>query len=233
MRIDRTMQAIYQHASDSYPEECCGVVTVAGDAVPLKNVSRTPTTSFEISSRDYLAYCHGALCVYHSHPDRKAVFSDADKAFFERSRIPLVVVSWPAGEIRVLGLPGEGSPLLGRPFIYGIYDCYALARDFYRRELGIEVQQITRPRFGWWKSGELDPFSDGISTCGMVDCANLAYGDIILLSLNGSPVSNHIGIYMGNNMFLHHGVLALSSYVEYGQRYRDATTRTLRHVNRS
>lgn len=232
MKMDRTMQAVYDHCEACYPEECCGVVTRAGVTVPLKNVADNPTTSFRISNGDYLKYVVDALFVFHSHANSGAVFSAKDQDFHRRAKVPLMVVSWPKGEVRVLGGVGQADPLLGRPFIYGAYDCYALAKDFYKREFDIEVPQITRPRFGWWESGKLDPFTDGITSCGMADCDELNYGDVILFSLNGSQVSNHIGIYVGRNMFMHHGILALSDHMEYDQRYRDATTRTLRHADR-
>ena len=232
MHMDRTMQAIYNHAAACYPQECCGVVTRAGVAVPLDNMAANPNTSFRISPNDYIMYVCGALFVYHSHPDGKAVFSDADQECFERLQLPLMVVSWPQGDIRMLGEVGSADSLLGRPFIYGVYDCYSLARDFYKRELGITVPQLTRPRFGWWESGKLDPFMESLSYCKMTDCDTLLHGDIILFALNGSKVSNHIGIYMGDNKFMHHGLLTLSNVTEYDQRYRDATTRTLRYADR-
>ena len=227
------MQAIYDHAEACYPQECCGVVTAAGVTVPLDNVADNPHLSFKISPKDYLMYVQGALFVYHSHPDGKAVFSSADNDCFDAMQLPLMVVSWPYGEIRMVGTPGTIDSLVGRPFIYGVYDCYSLARDYYMREFEILVPQITRPRFGWWESGKLDPFTKGILACGMVDSEALLHGDIILFALNGSKVSNHIGIYIGGNKFMHHGLLALSEVVDYDQRYRDATTRTLRHADRS
>ena len=217
MHMDRTMQAIYNHAAACYPQECCGVVTRAGVTVPLDNVAANPVTHFSISSRDNLMYVQGSLFIYHSHPDSKAVFSSADQKCFKSTRIPLMVVSWPQGEIRMLGDVGAADILEGRPFIYGAYDCYSLARDFYKRELDIHLPQITRPMIGWWAAGQADYLTEGIKHCNMVDCDSLEYGDVLLFALNGSKVANHIGIYMEGNRFMHHARLALSSVTEYDQ----------------
>ena len=78
MQMDPCMQEIFDHASEAYPEECCGVVTAAGVVVRLRNVASNPRKGFRISPNDYLMYCTGAMFVYHSHPDGVAVFSEMD-----------------------------------------------------------------------------------------------------------------------------------------------------------
>jgi proteasome lid subunit RPN8/RPN11 len=230
MREDEVIQGIYKHAEEAFPEECCGIVTAAGQVVRLKNISDTPRNSFRVSPNDYLAYAQGALFMYHSHPDHPAVASDADHQCAESMRLPLMIVSWPKGDIRMIGDPGEGRDLVGRRFIYGAFDCYSLIRDFYREEMKLPLPEITRPRFGWWNTGEVDPFMDGAKACAMVPVDSPEYGDVLLFSHGRYPVVNHVAIFLGGNEILHHMVLRLSGCANYDQNYRDMTVKVLRHA---
>ena len=228
MRPDNVLKAIYEHAEEVYPNECCGIVTAAGVAVPLENVSETPRRSFRISPNDYLMYAKGALFMYHSHPDREAIASGADVECAEYMRLPLMIVSWPQGEIRMIGNPGEGMDLIGRRFIYGAFDCYSLVRDYHRLVLGHELPEITRPRFGWWEAGNTEPFIDGARACGMVEVDHPETGDLIMFSNPAYPVTNHIAVYVGGSEILQHRMLGLSSFAEYDDSYRDMTTKIMR-----
>jgi len=231
VREDNTIRAIYAHVESEYPKECCGVVTAAGFVVPLENTSDTPYTSFRISQRDYLKYCGGALFVYHSHPDRPAVASEADLKWVDRYRLPLMIVSWPYGDIRMIGDPCKDKALEGRSFIYGVYDCYSLVEDYYRKEFEYEMPTVTRPRFGWWESGLLDPFTEGLNRSGLVDANTPEPGDMLVFTVNGSKVCNHTGIYLDGNMLLHHRLCSLSTLSNYDETYRNATTRILRRAD--
>lgn len=231
MHEDSTLRGIYAHAEEEYPKECCGIVTAGGVVVRLENTASNPYQSFCLSAKDYLKYAGGALFAYHSHPDRPAVASVADLRWQDQHRLPLMVVSWPQGEVRLIGNPGRNTPLEGRSFIYGVYDCYSLVQDYYSRELAYLLPTITRPRFGWWGNGELDLFSEGVASSGLVDANTPEPGDVLLFQVNGAKVPNHIGVYVGNDMLLHHGLLSLSTLSPYDEDFRNATTRILRRAD--
>jgi proteasome lid subunit RPN8/RPN11 len=229
--MDAISAEIYAHAEESYPRECCGVITRSHDVVRLKNTSVDPMRSFEVSPVDYLTKVNGALLLYHSHPDSEAVFSGGDELCSKRLKMPLLVVSWPKGKMRVLGRPGADKELVGRPFIYGVYDCVSLMRDFYKREMDIDLPQFTRPRFGWWESGKEDPFTDQATAAGFKEADSpLEYGDMILFAVNGFRVPNHVGIYVGDDRIITHHLHALSGYEVYGARQQKATVRIIRYV---
>lgn len=232
MLEDKTISDIYKHAEESFPNECCGVVTRANKVVPMDNVAEEPQRAFVMDPAKYLAYSKDALFFYHSHPRGKAVFSTADLTFQTGSQLPLMVVSWPQGEIRLCGETHDRTQLLERPFIYGVYDCYALLRDFYYREFDVQLPQMTRPRSGWWKIEGADPFTDNVRACGFKDCSDLQYGDVLLFASDGGDTAYHIGVYTGRNQFMHHPLYRLSSEEIYNERWRKATLRTLRHATR-
>ena len=53
-----TMKAIYDHAIEQYPRECCGVVIAVGrkeEYVPCQNIAETPEEHFVIAPKDLKA----------------------------------------------------------------------------------------------------------------------------------------------------------------------------------
>jgi cell wall-associated NlpC family hydrolase len=107
----------------------------------------------------------------------------------------------------------EPQCLLGRPFVYGLYDCYTLVKDFYKVELGIELP-IVVSEYGWESKGER-LFEDLYESIGFSITSDSSYckGDIFMWSI-GSKVINHIGVYAGKGQILHHFNGRLSQYSE-------------------
>ena len=112
MRIDPgARERLLAHGRETLPEEACGLLL--GDAervlelAPARNAAEGDRrTHFEIDPRDFveadsLARALGLEIVgsYHSHPGRRAVPSDADRAAAESSWL-LVIVGQP-------GMPAE------------------------------------------------------------------------------------------------------------------------------
>jgi proteasome lid subunit RPN8/RPN11 len=231
VRDDSTTREIYAHAAAAYPEECCGIVAANGSVVRLQNISPDPCNGFSVSPEDFIKYSGGALFMYHSHPGRLAVASDADIACQARMRLPLMIVSWPKGDIRMIGDPCEGKPLEGRQFIYGVYDCYSLVRDFYAREYAMVLPTVTRPRFGWWEREGMDPFTEELASAPLVEVDTPEQGDMLLIRIAGAKSINHAGVCMGDGSILHHKLLSLSCRSEYDSSLRNATTRILRRAD--
>lgn len=99
----RTLEEISQHAQETFPEECCGVIFsngVADHAQRLSNVQnklhaldpvtypRTAVIAYAMDPKELeqaigKAESAGAKlkAFYHSHPNHDAYFSDEDKAF--------------------------------------------------------------------------------------------------------------------------------------------------------
>lgn len=96
--------------------------------------------------------------------------------------------------------------LLGRPFVYGSTDCYGLARDFYRDNWGLELTDYARPD-GWSDDGQnllLDNITnEGFKLVHDESIRKIQPGDALLVALR-SATPNHIGIYLGDSLVLHH-----------------------------
>ena len=95
LRAAGLLDAIYAQARSAYPNECCGLVVERDDTlvrVPCRNLQdemhardperfpRTARTAYFIDPRVIVAHEDTLRCIYHSHPDHGAYFSDEDQA---------------------------------------------------------------------------------------------------------------------------------------------------------
>lgn len=120
--------------------------------------------------------------------------------------------------------PKGDDPIIGRPFVHGVWDCYGLIRDWYRQERGIELPNFERAD-GWWEQGE-NLYIDNYAAAGFVaHDAELQPGDVILMQYQASVV-NHAGVYIGDGMMLHHLYGQSARVVPYGGSGRNEQSKT-------
>lgn len=96
--------------------------------------------------------------------------------------------------------------LLGKPYVSGRDDCYGLARSYYHDVFGVEIVNAARPE-GWWDHPDINLIDDFMGNDGWeqigLNTRQLKIGDGLIFSLiTGKP--NHVGVYVGNGMFIHH-----------------------------
>jgi proteasome lid subunit RPN8/RPN11 len=241
---EETKKAIADHALACYPSESCGLVVMHDGApryVPCRNVSSAPGEHFIMSPEDYaLAEDMGpVVAVVHSHPGAPARPSMADKAMAEKSGIDQwVIVS--------VGVQADGghdveewcefapsgylAPLIGRQFAHGIHDCYSLIRDWYRVERGIDLPDFERAD-RWWEDGKTSLYMEHFAEAGFVDMGQKEEpkpGDVLLMQIR-SKVPNHAGVYLGDNMMLHHMYGRLSGRTVWGGMWAQSLRTVLRH----
>lgn len=204
MRLSKsTIQAIYDHARARLPEEACGFIIRSGRTnqyFPVPNSASNPVYDFKISARDWSdAEDRGEIvAIVHSHPGQSARLSHADRVSMEATRLPWLVVEVREGEPvdHLVHHPsGYQAPLIGRPFAHGVLDCYTLVRDYYQREMGIELPDYERED-GWWNAGK-DLYAAQFEAAGFyqISESELKRGDLILMQVR-APVANHAGIYL-------------------------------------
>jgi cell wall-associated NlpC family hydrolase len=120
-------------------------------------------------------------------------------------------------------------PLIGRSFSHGVLDCYTLVKDYYKRELNIELQNYFHQN-DWWEKGE-NLYVDNFKDQGFIeinDKNDIQKYDAFLIKLLSS-VSNHAAIYIGGDTILHHVYGRLSNRQTYSGYWRKHTTHHLRH----
>lgn len=239
---DSIVAAVRAHAAQEAPRECCGVVVaVAGRQVyvPCRNIAPPDAhlppdqRTFEIDPHDLIAAKKRgeikAIC--HSHVFVSPQPSPADRVECERSGLPWLIVNHPTGAAHWFEPTGYSAPLLGRVFVHGVLDCYALIRDWYQRELGVQLLDFVRSE-DWWLKGE-NLYGDNFARAGFVpvEMSALRRGDMIVMRIRAPREcdGNHAGVYLGDQVILQHLQGRLSSRDVYGGWFIKNTTHCMRH----
>lgn len=224
---------VREHAAQAAPRECCGVVIVRRGKlryVPCKNRFDGKGDVFFLDPGDYAAAEEqgAVVAIVHSHVAEAPVPSMADLVGIEATQLPWLIVNHPVGHFTVTEPSGYTAPLVGRPFVHGVLDCYALVRDWYARESGLVLPDYPRDDHWWEKGGDL--YRDHFAKEGFVEIEerDLQPGDGILMQA-ASKVPNHAAIYLGDNLILHHVMHRLSSRDVWGGHWRKSATHYLRH----
>lgn len=226
---------IARQAVAAYPEEGVWFITEKG-LRQVANMHPDPCNHFEVSAEDSLqAFQEGLLAVVHSHPDREPVPSKSDMRSQIRTAVPWGIVAVEGGATSEFVWWGGNLPklpLLGRPFMHGPSDCYALVRDFYHA-YGIEIGEVPRD-WMWWETEEM--FSQYWPDFGFreVPVSEARKGDVWLCQTR-TPFESHCGIMLDSERALHHPGSSAAidrgklSVVEPIYRYLPYVTRVLRH----
>jgi len=200
----------------AYPKEA--VVAVAADMTwrELQNVAGDPLNGFALTDADKLALeKNPPFALIHSHPNGTAAPSDLDSASQLATGWTWGIVAIhgnPLGEVYSISYPefwGDDvpiPPLEGRPYLWGIRDCYSLIRDFYRLE-GKYLRDIPRARYpdhypvGHWGRA---PFPYWIPKLGFkpINRNERKRGDMFTMKVR-TPHANHCGIYLGDGKYIH------------------------------
>lgn len=226
------ISAVMAHAEEVYPAESCGLVVQVGKRqqyLRCRNTASEPTEQFSMHPEDYAAAedTGEIVAIVHSHPDATTQPSQLDIAQCDLSQLPWIIASWPEGDIRTI-VPSEGiKPLLGRPFVHGIWDCYTIVRDWYQLECGIEIPNFERSD-GWWERGE-NLYMQHYAEAGFIPSpCDLQIGDVIIMQVRADE-PNHAGVYLGSGVMLHHMYGQLSKHVPYDGYWQNRTIITLRY----
>ena len=230
------LDAFLTCARAAYPHEACGLIYVSRGKPRLfmcENVARDPLRDFVISAEQF-PEAEGlgeVVGVVHSHPDGTAQPSGMDEAAHRASGLTWWIIGIPAdgGAADMVCLPAAGpTPLVGRPFVHGVMDCFTLIRDWYAQERGIQLPDFERED-DWWHKGQ-NLYIENYARAGFValpDGAETKPGDILLMNI-GANVCNHGAVLVRDNVILHHLTGRLSCQEFYTSFYRDRTRLRLR-----
>ena len=198
--------AIKQIALTSPNIETCGFVLHDGSVLQVPNAAEDPINEFSIDAAIYAEHEQRVAGIWHSHLEL-AGFSPLDQQVLSTDNVPWAVYciaddSWHEcdPEMRVF------APLEGRPFVYGVYDCYSLVVDFLNKKRHIQLPEWERKQWGEWNTPSFDPFDMEWSKYGKpVTDKQYQAGDILLLNLGDhSGHTDHLGVFTDPNHFLHH-----------------------------
>ncbi|MGF6877360.1 C40 family peptidase [Paraburkholderia sp. MM5477-R1] len=232
--LEAVVPFVLIHAQAEAPRECCGAIIAQVDGSPLyvacRNIAAT-AEHFVIEPRDLVrAEETGQVIGFaHSHPYTEPTPTEADLAGIERTGVPWLIVNYPTGSFTLTHPSGYVAPLIGRPFVHGVHDCYALVRDYYATQ-GIELSDYRRS-WGWWEGANgPDLYRDNFEKEGFVEVPRetLREHDLILMQIR-APRENHMAVYLGGGVILHHLIGQLSRREAWQEFYQKRTTTVLRH----
>lgn len=206
------VEAVSKHAVAEYPRESCGVV-VGGRYFRCANVAPDPENGYEMAAAEYALYAGDVEAIFHSHPNGPEYPSESDMRTAVETHVPHGIVGvYKRGDSDpVCAKPfywGHGvkrPPLMNRKFRHGVTDCYAMIRDWYAEARGVELPEYPRD-WNWWLDGR-DMYRRMYADAGFRQHKSgdrPVEGDVFLACIRSKGIINHAGIYLGNDLILHH-----------------------------
>jgi proteasome lid subunit RPN8/RPN11 len=226
------------HAKDQDPKEAVGLLlNVKGKQryFPCQNLAITNHQEFILNPEDYVKADNlgEIIGIFHSHPITPPTPSQADRISCEHSNLPWYIVNPKTEQWAELKPEGYKPELCGRPWVWGITDCWSLVRDWYKQEKNIELidyeRSITPQEFL-----ENPLFEKYAKDTGFRELANnepLEVGDVLLMSIM-HPTLNHVAIFLGD-MVLHHLADRLSCKEPYSEWLLKCTGKRYRYASES
>ena len=226
------------HAKDQDPKEAVGLLlNVKGKQryYPCQNLAITNHQEFILNPEDYVKADNlgEIIGIVHSHPITPPTPSQADRISCEHSNLPWYIVNPKTEQWADLKPEGYRPQLCGRPWVWGITDCWSLVRDWYKEEKNIELidyeRSMTPEEFL-----ENPLFEKYAKNTGFRELANdeaLKKGDVLLMSIL-HPTLNHVAIFLGD-MVLHHLADRLSCKEPYSEWLLKCTGKRYRYASES
>lgn len=252
---DELKHKILDHAKQCYPQECCGLI-VNDVYYPCSNIA-TNHHQFEICPKDWAKVedMGEIQAIVHSHPDGSAIASELDLHQIELHGKTWVIVSYSEQDFadkpdfRIYEPYGYLAPLIGRNYYHGWQDCYAIVRDFYQRELAIDLPDFERTDLWWEDKQHPSLYVEHFQQAGFreVDFNQRQYGDVMLCRIGRTEHINHAVIWLcnqanlvseksepcvGDSLILHHPYGRKSVREIFGLSWKQRVFKTLRHVQR-
>ena len=228
---------IINHAMGSPEEEVCGFVVRdkfgVVDCLPVKNSYEYPSEGFFIHATDFVEVKkkYEVLAVYHSHPDVGPEPSRMDIITSDCANLPFYIYSLVEDSF-FLYIPRRFQhELLGRNFVEDIFNCATFVKNYFEQKLGLE----------WAYSGnffEIDKapnanasIMQAIVDTGFerVDPGDIQEHDLVIFKGYSSDKFFHLGVYVGNNEFVHHEENKLSSIELYDEKYQRLVYKVYRY----
>tara|TARA_R100000773_G_scaffold9016_3_gene8556 strand:- start:23 stop:730 length:708 start_codon:yes stop_codon:yes gene_type:complete len=225
------------YAKQESPKEACGLLTVINGEEkfwPCKNIAEGQHEFFALDPEDW-ADCEDQggeiLGVIHSHPKGSANASEADKASCEHLGFPYFIYSVEQKNWNQIKPTGWKTPLLiGRTWVWGKQDCWSLITDYFLEKKQINLKHWERPKS--IKSFCENPYFEKVLIgSGFIEVnKDKLQKDDVLLVEGAYKKLNHVALYYGDQLILHHSVKKLSCRELYDLKYIQATKKVYRYA---
>ena len=200
------------HAKDQDPKEAVGLLlNIRGKQkyYPCQNLAITSHQEFILNPEDYVKADNlgEIIGIFHSHPITPPTPSQADRISCEHSNLPWYIVNPKTEQWAELKPEGYKPELCGRPWVWGVTDCWSLVRDWYKEVKNIDLidyeRSITPEEFLKNPLFEKYAKDTGFRELGNEEPPKV--GDVLLMSIM-HPTLNHVAIFLGD-MVLHQPIV--------------------------
>lgn len=209
--IDEMHEHLLQQARRYSPHEMCGLIVrdkATGwlSYINVPNVHADPKNAFTMDMKKVAEVEDNKLveivAYAHSHPSGTSTPSAMDRAQCNLHNKPYVIVGTQDDSMTVL--EPCTVPLLGRDYAHGTQDCYGLARDYYIRELGIDLPDFERKDLWWMDKDSPSLYEVNAEAANFVRLERTSMFDLrrhdLLITYWGDTIHpNHALIYLGDN----------------------------------
>lgn len=203
--IDNKIKQQIKQLALQTDNEICGVI-INNNVYPCQNISVNPQKNFTISPLDYLKINkikdNKIDYIYHSH-NQNSTFSEFDKINLYNLKLRGFLYSKKSDSFSYFFPESYQNKYVGRLFEIGISDCYSLICDYYQNELNIELPKIKRAD-GWHKKTPNIINENIPSSFIRIKLEESKKNDIIVFDLLNNNIPCHFGIYLENDLILHH-----------------------------
>ena len=206
-----------------YPVEC------NNDAPDKKNYFLISEKQIENLSLD-----DKIIGFYHSHLTDDHI-SKYDRFVAEKKNLECLMYSIIRDDFEIYKPSGLKIPLVGRPHICGLFDCWNLVEDYYKDNLNIKLHNFDLNTHILMDEQTIS-FEEKKQKCeillfemGFQKVNDLRDGDVLILKfLPDKNCAIHFGIFLSPNKILHHG--GIESVIEsYRDGFKNRTKSIFRH----
>tara|TARA_Y100001937_G_scaffold128310_1_gene203893 strand:+ start:1302 stop:2003 length:702 start_codon:yes stop_codon:yes gene_type:complete len=225
-----------KHSKEENPKEAVGlIINVKGKEkyIPCRNIAFSQHDCFTLDPDDYLkAEGLGEIvAVFHSHPNMPPTPSQADKISCEEHGLPWYIVNPVSEEWSYFEPCGYKPPLLGRPWVWGITDCWALIRDWYKEKRNIDLKDYERPLHfhEFLNNPVFEKYATETGFRELEENEKLENGDVILMAIRYHTL-NHVALFFDGDV-IHHLTDRLSCREPYSQWLLKCSRKRYRYVS--
>lgn len=190
-------------------EEVCGLIYApfnesAAKVWPTPNIAANRGEEFEMDIQEYLKVhkMGQILGLYHSHPT-SAGFSEADLECAEEMAIPFYLFDIQEDRWHEYLPSTYQPPIEGARWILGFQDCFGCIRTYYRGICKIYIGDYDRDESFCHEEQNVIMNNFDKEGFEVVPKESLKVHDVLLFKTN-KALPQHFGIYLGQQLFLHH-----------------------------
>lgn len=231
---EKIKKDIKLHALIDSPRECCGFIVYNAEKqrqeiFRCRNIASNSIDFVQIDSREYLfaKEVGEILYFYHSHKT-KPKLSDFDSQQKEFNELNYIVYVIETDEFVGIDKQSKYIKYTNIPFKIGKSDCYNLVQDFYKNELNIVLPNIFPDRKQNWLKESKDFIKENIKNSNFFIVGDRSLNKFDLIVMDFSNNQWHFGVYLDDNLILHHNFKKKSSIDNYDENYKKITKYVLR-----